>query len=224
LELCLQAPRPNRGDRLTWAFERPKNTLGAAQTIFKIRPEVARELQAQALPLDAASPERPAPTQKEVEHDQEEQIDRLSPTQMPDLVVGLLRAMGYRTSVAEAGPDRGVDVFASPDGLGLQDPGIFVEVKHRTAQTGAPQLRSFLGGRRKGDRCLYVSTRGFTRLLHSRSLSPCREVAEIYGHTGQGEPEACAARPAQSQSRQPWPHPRRIGAGSRRTDRTSTLR
>jgi restriction system protein len=83
--------------------------------------------------------------------------------QMQELVAGLLRAMGYRTSVAEAGPDRGVDVFASPDGLGLQDPRIFVEVKHRTAQTGAPQIRSFLGGRRKGDRCLYVSTGGFTR-------------------------------------------------------------
>jgi len=28
---------------------------------------------------------------------------------------------------------------------------------------GAPEIRSFLGGRKGGDRCLYVSTGGFTR-------------------------------------------------------------
>lgn len=28
---------------------------------------------------------------------------------------------------------------------------------------GAPDIRSFLGGRCQGDRCLYVSTGGFTR-------------------------------------------------------------
>ena len=27
----------------------------------------------------------------------------------------------------------------------------------------APEIRSFLGGRRPGDRCLYVSTGGFTK-------------------------------------------------------------
>lgn len=177
------------GRRVQWTQEvsrdalstETKNSLGAAQTIFKIRSEIAKDLEAHVQPLGAPSPERPALTQKEADHDQEElseigadtfqranefiedQIDRLSPVQMQELVAGLLRAMGYRTSVAEAGPDRGVDVFASPDGLGLQDPRIFVEVKHRTAQTGAPQIRSFLGGRRKGDRCLYVSTGGFTR-------------------------------------------------------------
>lgn len=39
-----------------------------------------------------------------------------------------------------------------------------VEVKHRRGQTmGAPEVRSFLGGRHKDDRGLYVSTGGFTR-------------------------------------------------------------
>ena len=28
---------------------------------------------------------------------------------------------------------------------------------------GAPEIRAFLGGRRDGDRCLYVSTGGFSR-------------------------------------------------------------
>jgi restriction system protein len=82
---------------------------------------------------------------------------------MQDLVAGILRAMGYRTTVAKAGPDRGVDIFASPDGLGLREPRIFVEVKHRQAQMGAKEIRAFLGGRKKGDKCLYVSTGGFSK-------------------------------------------------------------
>lgn len=72
--------------------------------------------------------------------------------------------MGYRSRVADPGGDRGVDVFASPDGLGLEEPRIFVEVKHRPGSAiGAQEVRAFLGGRQAGDRCLYVSTGGFTR-------------------------------------------------------------
>ena len=76
-----------------------------------------------------------------------------------EIVAAILRAMGYKTRVAGDGPDRGVDIFASPDGLGLQEPRIFVAVKHRNGQMGAPAIRSFLGGREPGDRCLYVSTK-----------------------------------------------------------------
>ncbi len=86
---------------------------------------------------------------------------------MQELVAGILRAMGYRTVVSGPGADRGVDIFASPDGLGLQDPRIFVEVKHRTGSAmGSKEVRSFLGGRKAGDKCLYVSTGGFTKDAH----------------------------------------------------------
>jgi hypothetical protein len=47
--------------------------------------------------------------------------------------------MGYKTRVSPPGADRGVDIFASPDGLGLEEPRIFVEVKHR--------LKSAMGAR-----------------------------------------------------------------------------
>src|SRR5262249_54873909 len=84
--------------------------------------------------------------------------------EMQHLVAGILRAMGYKTRVAADGPDRGCDVQASPDGLGLSQPRIFVEVKHRPkTQIDAPLIRSFLGGRRQGDNCLYVSIGGYTR-------------------------------------------------------------
>jgi restriction system protein len=84
--------------------------------------------------------------------------------ELQELVAGILRAMGYKTRVSPPGADRGVDIFASPDGLGLEEPRIFVEVKHRLKSTmGSTDLRSFIGGRKPADRCLYVSTGGFTK-------------------------------------------------------------
>ena len=94
----------------------------------------------------------------------EDHIAKLDWEEMQQLVAGLLRAMGYRTTISDPGPDRGYDVFASPDGLGLEEPRIFAEVKHRKGTPmGSQDVRSFLGGRSKDDRCLYVSTGGFTR-------------------------------------------------------------
>ena len=92
----------------------------------------------------------------------EDQIASLDWQELQELVAGILRSMGYRTRVSGPGSDRGVDIFASPDGLGLIEPRIFVEVKHRGGRVGAPEIRSFMGGRQPGDRCLYVSTGGFT--------------------------------------------------------------
>jgi restriction system protein len=72
--------------------------------------------------------------------------------------------MGYRTRISPKGPDRGIDVQASPDGLGLEEPRIKAEVKHRPSTSiGARDIRSFLGGLREGDKALYVSTGGFTK-------------------------------------------------------------
>lgn len=92
-----------------------------------------------------------------------DQVAKLDWNQLQELVAGIVRAMGYRTRISERGPDRGVDVFASRDGLGLEEPRIFIEVKHRQGAVDAPKIRSFLGGRRDGDRCLYVSTGGFSK-------------------------------------------------------------
>lgn len=87
--------------------------------------------------------------------------------EMQDLVAGILRGMGYITKVSPRGPDRGKDVTASPDGLGIQQPRIRVEVKHRPrTKIEASEIRSFIAGLRPHQIGLYVSTGGFTRESH----------------------------------------------------------
>jgi len=83
--------------------------------------------------------------------------------EMQELVAGILRAMGYKTRISSIGSDRGKDIIASPDGLGLEEPKILVEVKHRQGQMHSQEVRSFLGGLRAKDKGLYVSTGGFSK-------------------------------------------------------------
>jgi restriction system protein len=156
-----------------------KNSLGAISTIFQIPEFASREL------WMTETSERHDETgvvsttnQNEVgevldltflgisETASEKIKDRLTGldgNEMELLVAGMLRAMGYQTRVSPRGPDRGADIVASPDGFGFQEPRIVVEVKHRPGQRmGAPEIRSFLGGRHQRDKGLYVSTGGFT--------------------------------------------------------------
>ena len=139
-----------------------RNSLGAIQTLFKLPHEVVEELKSHLQPLDAIVPEVPAPATVESDPASEAElrqetldkadsfiedaISRLGWDQMEELVAGILRGMGYRTRVAPKGADRGHDIFASPDGLGLEEPRIFVEVKHRKGSMSAPLIR-FLPGR-----------------------------------------------------------------------------
>ena len=158
-----------------------RNSLGAIATLFRLSPEVASEMWGKARPI-GSSPQLPAPAPSRSEEEEEseelvlrdvegkaaqfveDRLARLTWREMQELVAGILRAMSYRTRVSAEGSDRGVDIFASPDGLGLQEPRVFVEVKHRrNEQIGAPAIRAFLGGRKPSDRCLFVSTGGFTK-------------------------------------------------------------
>lgn len=153
-----------------------RNSLGSTLTLFAISDEVMGELH------NAAKSKTPIsePGGLEERKDQllqsnrdaaeqaralvEDKIIALDPFELQELVAAVLRAMGYRTRVATPGPDRGVDVFASPDGLGLQEPRIKVEVKHRpNSAMGSQEVRSFIGSLRSGDRGLYVSTGAFSK-------------------------------------------------------------
>lgn len=150
-----------------------KNTLGAILAIFELNSNATDEI------LDILQGKKDT---SEPELDEDEDLDILKEDilaksrefikdklieldweEMQELVAGILRGMGYKTIVSTKGPDRGRDILASPDGLGLNEPRIVVEVKHRSGQMGSPEIRSFTGGLRPGDKGLYVSIGGYTR-------------------------------------------------------------
>ena len=150
-----------------------KNTLGSVLTLFEPGQPVLQDLKRAMAgePAEVLASDDPAEDLDLLREDVAEKahefikdkILALSADDMERLVAGLLRAMGYRARVTPKGPDRGRDIIASPDGLGLQQPRILGEVKHRQAAMGADKVRSFVGALRPADRGLYVSTGGFTR-------------------------------------------------------------
>lgn len=151
-----------------------KNTLGAISTLFMLSGDAANEvsLLLAGKPAKVVEPELEINTTEDIARDLRAQsrefikdkITRLDWQEMQELVAGLLRAMGYKTRISPTGPDRGKDIMASPDGFGFEQPRIVVEVKHRPKEAmGAPEIRSFLGGRHTDDKGLYVSTGGFTK-------------------------------------------------------------
>lgn len=168
--------------KVRWTGEVPRdalrvasrNSLGSTLTLFAVADDVWEELvtasrnpavaETHALDEKEELEETKNDTKLRAHELIKDKILRLDDGEMEELAASILRAMGFKTRISPKGPDRGVDVLASPDGLGLQEPRIKVEVKHRpNTSIGAPDIRSFLGGLRPGDRGLYVSTGGFTK-------------------------------------------------------------
>lgn len=167
--------------RVTWEAEisrddlsvPTKNTLGAISTLFLLSESAAKEVLAieagernqQIEPETDAGPEESLDAIRAQSRELiKDRINALDAYDLQDLVAGVLRAMGYKTRVSSPGPDRGIDIMASPDGFGFEQPRIIVECKHRTRTAmGAQEIRTFLGGRHKDDKGLYVSTGGFTK-------------------------------------------------------------
>lgn len=159
-----ELPRDNLGTST-------KNSLGSTLTLFEVPSSAAAEVIAAlkgkpVLKVEEAE-ESIADPLADIESQALERIkDRVNELdwdEMQQLVAGILRAMGYKTQVSPPGSDRGKDIVASPDGFGFEHPRIVVEVKHRKGQMGSQDIRSFLGGRHKDDRGLYVSTGGFSK-------------------------------------------------------------
>jgi len=130
-----------------------RNTLGSTLTLFSVNEDAAAELT--AVLAGAARPaEAPASVAKEdlstVKEDEaamafelvKDAIVALTDRDCEHLVAALLRAMGYRARVTPVGPDRGVDVHACPDGLGLEQPRIKAEVGRRDTRPSVPRSPS----------------------------------------------------------------------------------
>ena len=151
-----------------------KNTLGAISTLFSINEDAQKDI-LNVFNGVTVTPEGSDESEgddevsilmDEIEDKSKEFIkdivNSLDWDEMQELVAGLLRAMGYKTIVSSPGSDRGKDIIASPDGLGLEDPVILVEVKHRNTSMSSPDIRSFKGALKKNNKGIYVSTGGFT--------------------------------------------------------------
>lgn len=176
-----------------------RNSLGSALTLFSVNEDIWADIKsALKRKVTIISEESAEEEKKELQQIKEDTIEKarelikdkilkLDDREMERLFATILRAMGYKSRITPIGPDRGVDVLASPDGLGLEQPRIRCEVKHRKTQMGAQDIRSFLGGLREGNRGLYVSTGGFTKEAKyeaERSNVPCTlidldELAEL---------------------------------------------
>jgi len=91
-------------------------------------------------------------------------LSQMNPYDFQNLVAGLLKGMGYHVAwVAPPGPDRGVDIIANSDPLGLNGPRIKVQVKRRADKVDSKEIRSFLALVSEGDVGLYVAMGGFTK-------------------------------------------------------------
>ena len=150
-----------------------KNTLGAISTIFKIGEDAANEM-LKVLKGEIVATKDVEDKDEELNEIKEDVVVKsqefikdkligLDWDEMQELVAGILRGMGYKTMVSPKGAARGRDIQASPDGLGLEDPRIVVEVKHRSGKIGSKDVRSFITGAGQGAKGLYVSTGGFSK-------------------------------------------------------------
>lgn len=154
-----------------------KNSLGSTLTLFSVSDDVIAEMRAALAGKPRKREEDPEEVLEEAgsfellkdeivgkSHELiKDKLASLLPEEMEEMIAAILRAMGYKAKVSPKGPDRGVDVIASPDGLSLTQPRIKAEVKHRVGTTGAPAIRGFIGTLREGDSGLFVSTGGFTK-------------------------------------------------------------
>lgn len=145
------------GSTLT-LFELPSNAVTEMLVALKGKPALVGEDEVEEVIADPL-----ADIESQALERIKDRVNELDWDEMQRLVAGILRAMGYKTQISPVGSDRGKDIVASPDGFGFEHPRIVVEVKHRKGQMGSQEIRSFLGGRHKDDRGLYVSTGGFTK-------------------------------------------------------------
>ena len=132
-----------------------KNSLGAVLTLFKVPADAEMDvkrvvtgekgsLQADDTgDLDAEADLDPFSDIEGLALERvKDRINALSWDDMQELVAALLRALGYRTSISAAGPDRGKDIIASRDGFGFERPRRhhYYDLPHSIASAGCIAL------------------------------------------------------------------------------------
>ncbi len=148
-------------------FREPEKFMKEALRLYRHRMSEQPEL-GQEGPESEDVPTETATTLEEAKEDAwteiEDYLGKMLPFVFQDLVVGLLRGMGYYIGwiAPPNAADGGIDVIAHTDRLGIAGPRVKVQVKHQTAKTTSPELQAFLAVLGDGDRGLFISKAGFT--------------------------------------------------------------
>ena len=103
-------------------------------------------------------------------------VNQKNPYEFQDMVGALLEAMGYHvSSIAERGPDGGIDIIAYTDPLGTRQPRIIVQVKHKPESAiSSDEIQKLAGTlKRNGDVGIFVTSGRFSKpsvkeSVHSR--------------------------------------------------------
>ncbi|MBM4040851.1 MAG: restriction endonuclease [Planctomycetes bacterium] len=150
-------------------------SFGSALTICQIQRNEA-EKRVKALGTSGWKQPKPAPEDSgklaegrvDLEQLGRDQIAKLIAQQLKGhglarLVEAILRAQGYTTYRSPEGPDKGVDILASPGPLGFGNPRICVQVKSGDAPVDTPTLNQLIGSMQnvQADQGLLVSWGGF---------------------------------------------------------------
>ena len=168
--IATDIPRSNFDQELLYS-------LGALQTICQIERKGA-ENRVRAMAKSGWKIQIPQENEPETEEAQVENRDfeRLARDEIAKLIIrkfkghglaqlveAILRAQGYTTYLSPAGPDRGVDILASPGPLGFGNPRICVQVKSGDTPVDSPTLNQLIGCMQnvQADQGLLVSWGGF---------------------------------------------------------------
>lgn len=129
-----------------------------------------REWKKQEQPSEAEGDETSdATTLEEAEENAWAEISKylaqMNPYDFQKLVGGLLKGMGYHVSwISPPGPDKGIDILANTDPLGVDGPRIKVQVKRTPeSKVTAEVMRAFMSTLGDNDVGLFVASGGFTR-------------------------------------------------------------
>jgi restriction system protein len=157
-------------DQGRWAFGKWENPAEFMQVVAQLYRQWKKEQpqEEQAEQETESSPETAATTLEESEEaawsEIEAYLSEMSPYDFQELVAGLLRGMGYHVAwISPPGPDRGLDVIAHSDPLGITGPRIKVQVKRRADKIDVDGVRSFMALLAEGDVGLFVCAGGFTK-------------------------------------------------------------
>ena len=94
----------------------------------------------------------------------EEYVQNINPYDFQKIVSGLIEAMEYYVFwVSPPGPDKGIDIIAYQDPLGVKGPRIKIQVKRRKDKIDVEGVRSFMALLAEGDVGLFISLGGFTK-------------------------------------------------------------